>query len=237
VTRSGYSLGGWDRAFTNVQSDLTVTARWTGGGNPGGNSGGSTSDPNLQPVVKGFPFEDVNEDDWFYDNVVYVYENNLMNGTAETVFSPKANLTRGMIVTILGRQNGADESEYPTCSFSDVDDDQYYAPYIEWGRQNDIVLGVGDNKFEPGRPVTRQELAAILQRYTGFAGFTLPETRSYSQFLDENRIADYAKDAVKMLFSAGVINGRTGNIFDPQNTATRAEAAAMIHRYLAAAGV
>ena len=155
-----------------------------------------------------------------------------MNGTGAATFSPNASLTRGMIVTILGRQAGVDESEYPSCSFSDVDNKKYYAPYIEWGRQNSVILGVGENSFEPDRPVTRQELAAILHRYADFAGFVLPVKQPYAQFLDDNDIADYAKTPVQALFSAGVIGGRPGNLFDPKGIATRAETATMLHRFL-----
>ena len=241
VTRSGYTFSGWDKTFNNVTSDMIVTAQWTPSGGPGGqtpgDSGGETVGDTKPPQDGGFPFDDVHEGDWFYDDVVYVYENDLMTGTGATKFSPNMSLTRGMIVTILGRQADADQSKYPSCAFSDVDNKIYYAPYIEWGRQNGIVLGVGSNKFEPDRAVTRQELAAILHRYTDFAEFTLPVTRPYTQFLDEKDIAAYAKDPVQALFSAGVINGKPGNLFDPTGTATRAEAAAMLHRFLVAAGV
>ena len=206
-----------------------------GSQNPGVSNNETVVDANPPPLAGMLPFDDVHEGDWFYDDVVYVYDKSLMNGTGATKFSPNISLTRGMIVTVLGRQYGVDQSGYPSCVFSDVDNEIYYAPYIEWGRQNNIVLGVGNNRFEPDRAVTRQELAAILHRYADFADFSLHETRPYVQFLDEKDIAAYAKAPVQALFSAGVINGKPGNLFDPTGTATRAEAAAMLHRFLVAA--
>ncbi|MDR0491352.1 MAG: S-layer homology domain-containing protein [Oscillospiraceae bacterium] len=203
-------------------------------GGPGQSPGGAIIADNDTPLSGGFPFDDVHVGDWFYGDVAYVYENGLMNGTGATKFSPNTSLTRGMIVTILGRQFNVDASKYQSCAFSDVNDDVYYAPYIEWSRQNGIVLGVGNNRYEPDRAVSRQELAAILHRYASFAGFTLPVTHPYVQFLDENDIAAYAKDPIRALFSAGVIGGKPGNLFDPKGTATRAETAAMLHRFLSA---
>jgi len=220
---------------TDGPGNETPGSQNPGGQNPGVSNNETVVDTNPPPLAGLLPFDDVHAGDWFYDDVVYVYENSLMNGTGASKFSPDSSLTRGMIVTILGRQSGVDQSSYPSCVFRDVDNKIYYAPYIEWGRQNDIVLGVGNNEFEPDRAVTRQELTAIIHRYADFAGFTLPETRPYVQFLDEKDIAAYAKDPVVALFSAGVINGKQGNLFDPTGTATRAEAAAMLHRFLVAA--
>lgn len=214
TTGSGISSGG----YTNLGGNVTIS-------------------DNNPPLAAGLPFNDVHNDDWFYEDVVYVYTNALMNGTGTSTFSPHTSLTRGMIVTILGRQSGVDESAYPNCTFSDVENKMYYAPYIEWGRQNGIVLGADSNRFEPDRAVTRQELAAILHRYTNFAGYTLPKTRPYVQFSDEQDIAAYAKEPVQALYSAGVINGKQANKFDPKGTATRAEAAAMLHRFLVVTSV
>ena len=210
------------------------------GGSSGSGGGGGSGSENIgdggTPLTMQLPFDDVQEGDWFYNDVVYAYANGLMTGTSATKFSPNISLTRGMIVTILGRQANVDQSKYPSCAFSDVADNIYFTPYVEWSRQNGIVLGVGNNRFLPDREVTRQELAAILHRYADFAGITLPVTQPFVQFLDEKEIAAYAKDPVQALCSAGVINGKPGNRFDPIGTATRAEAAAMLHRFLLAAG-
>ena len=225
-------------------NDISVSRDSGGSGNPIGpsDSGQTTSkseDETIEdtetPLAAPLPFDDVHEGDWFYDDVVYVYETGLMYGTGATKFSPNMSLTRGMLVTILGKQYGIDIGEYPNSSFSDVDNNIYYAPYIEWARQNEVVFGIGDNKFAPDRIISRQDLATILHRYAGFIEFTLPVSRPYTQFVDENDIAAYAKGTVQALYSSGVISGRPGNIFDPKGTATRAEAAAMLRRFLLAA--
>jgi hypothetical protein len=248
LSRSDYTFKGWDKAFDNVTADITVIAQWSSNGNPdvekpdktpsGNGSGSQTTDDNATvadddtPLAEGFPFEDVHESDWFCDDIKYVYGNGLMNGIEANIFSPKTSLTRGMIVTILGRATDVEQSEYPSCAFDDVGNEKYYSPYIEWGRQKGIVLGVGDNRFEPDRALTRQELTTILYRYAGLAGLTLPETRAYVEFSDETEINEYAKGPVAALYSAGVIDGKPDNLFDPKGTATRAEAAAMFHRFL-----
>jgi len=176
-------------------------------------------------------FSDVLTSDWFYGDVEYVYKRSLMLGTAENTFSPKINLTRGMIVTILYRLEnlpGVDGLENP---FSDVAASQYYTNAVIWAADNEVVTGY-NGLFRPNDNVTRQELAAILYRYAGFAVIELPVLREYPGFDDDSIIADYAKDAVQALYEAEVINGRPGNVFDPKGNATRAEAAAMLHRFL-----
>ncbi|MDR1158766.1 MAG: S8 family serine peptidase [Oscillospiraceae bacterium] len=176
------------------------------------------------------PFGDVTVGDWFCDDVRYLYERGLMVGTAAGRFTPHASMTRGMLVTVLGRLAGADAARHGENHFDDVSDGRYDAPYIEWARAVGIVLGVGGARFVPDRAVTRQEAAVILLRYLQFAGLRLPETAAPGPFTDEARIAGYAREAVAALIAGGVITGRPGPRFDPGGTATRAEVAAMLHR-------
>jgi len=247
LTRVGYDFVGWDKDFSKVTEDITVTALWTesatpppDGPPPGGPTGpvgpgGEDIEDMFPPPLAGLlPFSDVRDVDWFYDDIVYVYDNGLMNGVSDTLFGVNTPVTRGMIVTILGRQYGVDIDDYPTCAFSDVNDKAYFAPYIEWARQNDIVKGVSADRFAPERAVSRQDIATIFFRYADFAEFTLPKSRPYADFADEASISDYANKAVQALFSAEVINGKSGNRFDPRGATTRAEAAAMMHRFLVA---
>jgi len=182
------------------------------------------------------PFGDVPSGAWYYDDVAYVYANGLMNGTAADTFSPNASLTRGMLVTILGRYFDVDQSQYTNGTFSDVDQSQYYAAYVEWARQAGIVGGIGNNQFAPDAPITREDLAVILMRFAEYAGLQLPTIKDYAGFNDAANISSYAQAAVEALYQAGIINGKDGNIFDPQGTATRAEVAAMVHRFLEAVG-
>jgi hypothetical protein len=195
--------------------------------------------PHLSLYVVGYdgwPFTDVAEGDWFYDDVLYVYGEGLMLGTSDTLFSPGISITRGMIVTILGRRAGVTADEYAGASFTDVEASQYYAPYIKWAAENGVVLGMGNDKFAPDLRISRQDLAVILYRYTEFIGEgPVGAWASRIPFADVADIADYATEAVMWSAQKGIINGRPNNLFDPGAGATRAEAAAMLHRLFASA--
>jgi len=180
------------------------------------------------------PFTDIREGDWFYADIMYGYLHKLFSGTAVDKFSPDMAMTRGMLVTVLGRHYGVNVSKYGSVSFDDVDGGQYYTPYIEWARQTGIVLGIGDNKFDPDAPITRQDLAVLLIRYTDFAPLILPMTRDYKGFIDEADIANYAKEANERFFKADLISGYPDGSYKPHGLATRAEIAAILHRLLEA---
>jgi hypothetical protein len=182
------------------------------------------------------PFADVKAGAWFFDDVGFAYTHGLFAGTGATSFSPNTSMTRGMIVTVLGRLHGIDTSEFTGSTFSDVDAAAYYAAYVEWARTVGVVSGVGNNNFAPDAPITRQDLAVILYNYIRFADKDLPKKREYEKFADDAYIAPYAREAVDALYRSGVISGKPGNLFDPQGTATRAEVAAMLHRFIIAAG-
>jgi len=117
-------------------------------------------------------------------------------------------------------------------SFSDVQKDAYYLGYLEWAYKNGIVKGTGKGNFAPNQPVTRKQLAVIIQNYAQAIGFTLPTVQRKNIFADSNKISAYAKDAVKQLQMAGILNGRNGNLFDPQGTATRAEFSSVLCHFV-----
>jgi hypothetical protein len=133
-----------------------------------------------------------------------------------------------MIVTVLHRLAG--EPDIDGEAFDDVNPDAWYAKAVAWARANAIVFGIGENLYAPDRPITREELTAILKRRADYAGVELPVIREYTGFPDETKIADYAKDAVEAFFKAGVINGKDNGLFDPTGPATRAEFSAMLRR-------
>jgi hypothetical protein len=156
-----------------------------------------------------------------------------MLGTSETLFSPGIGTTRGMIATVVYRmagEPGAAELEQP---FGDVADGMWYTDAIKWGAKNGILLGYDDGNFRPDKPITRQELAAILYRYMEFAEINIPVNEQYVFFADEADIADYAKNAVQTLNKLGIIKGISVDTIkiDPKRTATRAEVAAILHRF------
>lgn len=147
------------------------------------------------------------------------------------LFSPNKPLTRGMIATILYRM--ANETDVSDLSnpFVDVTEGKWYAEAVKWAVENGIVSGYGNGKFGPEDNITRQDLAAVLFNYSNFIGMKLNEIRDYQYFSDSDHIADYAKKSVELLYRAGIVVGRLGNKFDPRGQATRAEMAAMLHRF------
>jgi hypothetical protein len=195
------------------------------------------------------PYSDVQSSDWFYGDVAFVGAHGLMTGTAADKFSPNANATRGMIVTVLFRcaeeqlrmasgelriGDASHTDEKPAERFEDVPLGKYYSDAIAWAAENEIVGGIGGGRFAPDANITRQDLAVILTRYAEYKGFTLAAAREYAAFGDDNAVSDYARAAVEICYRAGIISGKPGNLFDPKGEATRAEVAAMLHRFVLA---
>jgi hypothetical protein len=142
-------------------------------------------------------------------------------------------MTRGMLVTVLGRLHKANVSSYTSGgAFADVLASQYYAPYVEWARANHLAVGVGQNLFLPDQEISRQDMAVILKRYADFTGKRLAETRLIATFADETDIADYAKPSVALLYRAGILGGVGDNQINPRGSVTRAEAAALLRRFI-----
>ena len=195
---------------------------------PGGSTG---PDEPEEPEDEGLPFIDVHEGDWFYENVEYVYENSLMNGVSETLFEPNGTVTRGMIVTILHRLEGEPESDYDM-PFTDVAEQQWYAGAVRWAAGEGIVTGVSATEFAPDAPITREQFAAILWRYAQSKGYDVSASADLTGFLDYGQISEYALPALQWAVGAGVMSGRGDGILAPQGTATRAEAAAMLMRFV-----
>ena len=181
------------------------------------------------------PFIDVSEGDWFFNDVAYVHQNGLMQGTAADRFGPNIALTRGMAVTVLYRIEGEPDVSGLPNPFSDVAEGQHYTNAVKWAADEGLVQGYASGKFGPEDLITRQDLAVIIDHYTGYKVIKLSEMRAYQKFSDDADIANYAKEAVETFFKAGLINGKTNNKFDPKGQATRAEYAAIIHRVMEAA--
>ena len=223
-TWRGHTFIGWysERSLTNKVSgvyltkDMTVYAGWRVDENP--NTGAN-------------PFTDVSEKDWFYGDVMFVYENGLMLGTSKTLFSPYGTATRGMMATILWRMEGSPAPKGKN-SFTDVEAGKWYADAITWTAENGIFAGYGKDKFGPDDPITREQLAAIFYRYADYKGYDLTVKGNLDKFKDADKITDYAKTAMQWAVGSGLVKGKSGNLLDPQGTATRAEIAAMLHRFI-----
>ncbi len=172
-----------------------------------------------------FPFGDVAQDRWSYPYVKTLTDRGAVQGVSETAFAPEGQLTRGQLVTILGRMAGVRASDYPHCAFADVSDDAYYAPYIEWARRMNIVSGVGDNRFAPKQAATREQLAVIVDYFALQQGVLTVESSVGSvSFTDAASVSPWARDAVAQLQHEGVLGGYPDGSFRPQNPVTREEA-------------
>ena len=183
------------------------------------------------------PFADIFDDDWYYDNVLYAYHEKLMNGTNSEpmLFSPEMELSRGMSVTVLWRLAGSpgDARALQTgqSPFADVTDDAYYFDAVMWAVANKIAGGYGEGLFGPDDNITREQMAALLYRYELFDGIPAPGGTAEITFGDQDDIGEWAADAVLNLATQKIINGKPHNLFDPQGNATRAEFAAVLHRF------
>jgi hypothetical protein len=179
------------------------------------------------------PFDDVGQNDWFYEDVMFAYSRGLMTGTSARKFSPDAPMTRGMIVTVSHRMESEPAARRAT-TFGDVADGKYYTEAVAWAEGEGIVDGYGNGLFGPEDDITRQDLALLFLRYARYKGVTLPEIRAYADFDDDKDVSDYAREATETMYKAGIISGKPGNRLDPKGTATRAEVAAMLRRFLEA---
>ena len=176
------------------------------------------------------PFLDVTANDWFYNAVKYVYQHKTMSGTTSTTFAPDQKLTRGMIVTMLYNMENH-PSVTGTSKFSDVQNKNvYFYNAVVWASNNNVVSGYANGKFGPDDNITREQLATILYNYCRYKGKYKTVNADYSKFTDSNKISDFAKWGMNWAVGNKIVNGSNGKL-NPQGTATRAEAAAMISNY------
>ena len=176
-------------------------------------------------------FTDVNNH-WAKDNILFVVSRGLLSGTSATTFSPNTGMTRGMFVTALGRLAGIDPTDYQASMFTDVKEDAYYAPYVNWAAKTGVVSGTTDTAFAPDTNINREQMAVIMKNYATKLGYTIPKTLEVVNFADSAGISSWAKEAVKSMQQAGILAGKTNNCFDPAGTATRAEVATVLRRFV-----
>ncbi len=233
-TKAGYVFTGWSGTDLVGEDNLTVTI-------PAGSIGDRRYtahwefDPTIIAALNPTPnvdFLDVSRTDWFYYDVRYVCENGLMNGTSRNRFSPYSTATRGMLVTILYRMENEPRC-FGSAAFSDVKPGAYYEKAVVWASQNNIVSGYTDGTFRPDAPVTREQLASILYRYTLYRGqdVSAGETTSLTGYGDAQTVSNYALPAMRWACGTGILQGANGKL-NPSGLATRAQLAAMLHRYL-----
>ena len=240
-TKKGYTFDGWytDRQLTTpydftskVTKNFTLFAKWIEDSKEPGTEEPGTEEPGTD-VPTTVSFDDINETDWFYENVKYVVENKLMNGVSDTEFAPNNTLTRAMLVTVLYRNAGEPEVT-EAASFADVDADSWYAKAVVWAEANGIVNGVSDTEFAPNANITREQIATIMYRYAQYNGDDVTAVADIEAYADAANVSDYAVDAMKYAVGSGLINGKTETTLNPQDNATRAEIATILKRFIEA---
>lgn len=182
------------------------------------------------PTVTVEQFTDIAPGAWYYDAVKYAVDHSLFYGTSDTTFSPNSTMTRGMLATVLYRMESEPESD--PADFLDVGSGKYYSEAVAWAAANGIVEGYGNGNFGPEDAITREQLAAILYRYSGSPA----SDGTLTGFADSDAANGYALDALRWAVEQGIIKGKGNGILDPGGRATRAEVAAMLQRFCKKAG-
>ena len=230
-TKEGFTFEGWytDKELTiaydfasKVTKSFTLYAKWV--------------EVEKEPATGDdttISFKDVKADDWFYESVQYVAQNNLMNGVTEDEFAPNNTLTRAMLVTVLYRSEG-EPATNRSIPFADVDMGSYYGNAVSWAQQNGIVTGVTETEFAPNRNITREQIAAIMFRYAQYKGMDAVTLEENLHFTDANEIAEYAVSAMNWAVGTGLITGKTNTTINPKDGATRAEIATILQRFIEA---
>lgn len=176
------------------------------------------------------PFTDVRESDWFYEDVVFAYENGLFAGTSDTTFSPNASMTRAMLVTVLYRLEGQ-PAVNGRSGFSDVQYNGYYEDAVTWAADNGIVNGTSTSTFSPNVNVTREQMAAILYRYAQYKKYNTAASSGLNGFTDHASVSGYAAASLEWAVAEKLVNGSAGKLM-PTGNATRAQVAAILHRFV-----
>ena len=176
------------------------------------------------------PFTDVKEGDWFYEEVLYAYENGLMNGVGDNRFAPNSATTRAQLVTILYRMEGqpAVSGDLP---FTDVEAGTWYTNAVVWAAQNGIVNGVGDDTFAPGNDLTREQLVTILYRYAETKGYDVSASADLAGYPDGEEIQAYAREAMAWAVAENIIQGMEDDTLKPAGNASRAQIATILMRF------
>ena len=176
------------------------------------------------------PFTDVHEGDWFYEEVLYAYENGLMNGVGDNRFAPNSATTRAQLVTILYRMEGqpAVSGDLP---FTDVEAGTWYTNAVGWAAQNGIVNGVGDETFAPGNDLTREQLVTILYRYAESKGYDVSASADLAGYPDGEEIQAYAREAMAWAVAENIIQGMEDDTLKPAGNASRAQIATILMRF------
>ena len=176
------------------------------------------------------PFTDVSASHWAHDDITYVYENDLMNGTDGSLFSPESTTTRAQVVTVLYRLAGQPAADWEN-PFWDVPASAWFHDAVTWAWENDITGGVSSTHFGAGNAVTREQLATFLYRYAQDQGYDTSARADLSGYSDAGLVSSYATEALSWANATGLITGTTATTLSPQGSATRAQVATILSRF------
>lgn len=184
-------------------------------------------------LITKMPFTDIMQNDWSYDAIKYVYDNGIMNGISNTLFLPKNNTSRAMLVTMLYRLDSSlIDSQYKS-KFSDIDKNSYYEDAVKWAEKNNIISGYSSDKFGPHNNITREQLATVLYRYAKYKNINIDyKLINDNKFNDIRNVGEYAVDAVNWAISCDILQGVNDDKLDPQGFATREQIATIFMRFM-----
>ena len=181
--------------------------------------------------AKELPYTDVKEGAWYYQAVQYAVNQGLFQGTTESTFSPNGTMSRAMAVTVLYRLAGSPEVE-GTVDFTDMDAEAYYYRALVWAWEAGIVQGVDAERFAPQSMVTREQLVSLLYRYAQTQNMDVSEKVDLGDYADAEQVSAYAREAMAWAIGNGIVEGVDAATLAPKGTATRAQAAAILMRFL-----
>lgn len=222
-------------AGAEKNTDITIQEATGSEDTEGGNQTPGGQPPAL-PKDDGnnWSFTDVGSDYWAYEDIKQAVYSGLLAGTATNTFSPETSLTRGMLVTILEHLQGDDEKADGTSCFSDVKADAYYADAVAWAEENNLIAGYTDGTFKPNKAITREEFMTILFRYalTKQYDIGIENTEGLMSYSDEASVSDYSEEAMLWAVDHQYLRGTAANTLSPKGTTTRAQATAILMRFL-----
>lgn len=249
-SKEGYTFDDWytDKELTaaydfgsGVTANITLYAKWIADevqepSEDNTDEVQSPADDNNEqsPITDEWvnPFNDVSEKDWFFGSVMDINKKGLMSGTTATSFAPSMTLTRAMLVTILWKAEGEPQVDF-AMPFTDVDDAAYYAEAVRWAVSENIAKGISETEFAPDANITREQITAILYRYAEYKGYDVTQGgMQIREFDDFESIAAYAINAMTWAVNTELMKGKTASALNPKDFATRAEAAAILKRFI-----
>lgn len=216
--------------YTDDYTKEQGSEKWNSGSSSGTTTTPTTPTTPANPVPdKAMSFTDVKSNDWYYSSVRYAYDNGLFSGVSHDSFGPGDSMDRSMLATVLYSLDGKPAAG--KSGFADVADGAWYADAVAWAAEHGIVSGVGGGAFTPGGTITREQLAVMLYRYAQYKGYDVSKTADLSGYADQDKLSDWAAQAVQWACGSGLMNGRSAAQLAPEGTLTRAEAATMLKAF------